>query len=225
MAKVQLRLSRTSELPTTKIGTTEVAPEHLQLKLEGYALQDKLHQPQIYVYPAEAYAQAQQYGAAAQSLERLRALLARQAGESVTKQELPSAPFFNAAQIIASHIKVVLFQSGRGVRVLPQYAQGLVPINNTELIYHFEGLTNDGQHYVIAILPVTAPGLPEDAKPGATGPEGGVPMPDLNSANPDMPGYYANVQQMLDGLQPGAFTPNLDQLDALIGSLTIVTSN
>jgi len=29
------------------------------------------------------------------------------------------------------------------------------------------------------------------------------------------------VQQMLEGLQPGAFTPNLDQLDALIGSLSI----
>ena len=130
-------------------------------------------------------------------------------------------PFFNAAQIITPQIKVVAFQNGRGVRVVTQYAQGLVPINNNELFYHFEGLTDDGQYYVIAILPVTAPTLAGTADLGARVPEGGVPMPDLNSANPDMAGYYAKVQQMLDGMQAGAFTPAIDQLDLLVQSLRI----
>ena len=36
-----------------------------------------------------------------------------------------------------------------------------------ELIYHFEGLTDDGQYYVTVILPITAPGLPEDGNRAA----------------------------------------------------------
>ncbi len=98
-------------------------------------------------------------------------------------------------------------------------------INNDELIYHYEGLTDDGQYYVVAILPVAAPGLPEDGQPGSPVPAGGVPVPDWNDMNANWIGYYGEVRQMLQGLEPGAFTPNLDQLDALIGSLTISTLN
>ena len=202
----------------------DAAPEHIQFTLDGYTVRGALLQPQIFVYPAGAYAQLQQNGAAAKSLERLRTLVAQPAGQAVTKDQLPWVPFFNAAQIIVPQIKRVDFQKGRGVRVVTQYAQGLVAINNHELFYHFEGLTHDGQYYVVAILPVTAPALAENADPGAAVPAGGVPMPDLNSANPDIAGYYAKVQQMLDGVKPGAFSPSLDQLDALIGSLTVASN-
>ena len=200
----------------------DIAPEKLQLKLDGYALQGKLHEPQIYVYPAEAYAQTRD--AAAMSLERLRAVLAQGSGAAVTNEQLPFVPFFNATQIIASNVKVVPFANGQGVRALTQYAQGLVPVNNHELIYHFEGLTSDGKYYVIAILPVNAPVLAETAGLDEAVPAGGAPLPDLNSANPDMKGYFAKVQQALGGLQPGDFTPNLDQLDALIGSLSVAAN-
>jgi len=118
----------------------------------------------------------------------------------------------------------VPFRNGQGVRLLTEYAQYAAPVNNNELIYQFEGLTNDMKYYVIAILPVTVPGLAEDAKPDAAVPAGGVPFPDINSANPDFPGYYGKVKQMLEGLQPGAFTPSLDQLDALIASMNIATN-
>ncbi len=37
-------------------------------------------------------------------------------------------------------------------------------------------------------------------------------MPDLTSGTPDMKGYYAKVAEMLDGLRPEEFTPNLRQL-------------
>jgi hypothetical protein len=197
----------------------DVAPAHLLLKLDGYPLPDKLLEPQIIVYPADAYAQVRP--AAAQSLERLRAVLAKGPGAPVAKEDLPMVPFINATQIIAAQAKVVPFQNGQGVRVLTQYAQGFVPINNHELIYHFEGLTNDGKNYVVVILPVNTPTLAAEAVPDAAVPAGGVPLPDLNGANPDMAGYYKQVQAMLEGLQPGAYTPNLDQLDALIQSLNV----
>ncbi len=201
----------------------DVAPEHIQFKLDGYALEGKLHQPQIYVYPAEAYAQLQERGAAAQSLERLRALLAQ--SSMVNVKELPSVPFFNVTEALAARVKVIPFQHGRGVRTLTEYAMSRAIINNQELIYHFEGLTDDGQYYVIAILPVTAPGLPEDGQPGSMVPPGGVPVPDFNDVNANWMGYYVDVREMLQGLEPGDYNPDLDQLDALIGSLTIATSD
>lgn len=205
------------------VGPWGVAPAHIELKLDGYALQGKFHQPKIYVYPAETYAQMQ--NGAAESLKRLKAILAGNPGAPLTTNELPFVPFFNAAQAFAADAKVIAFANGKGVRELTEYAQYPAPINNNELIYQFEGLTDDGKYYVIAILPATAPGLPVDAKPDAVVPAGGVSLPDLNSANPDFPGYYSQVQHNLESLQPGAFTPGLDQLDALIGSMSINTSN
>ncbi|MEO8354588.1 MAG: hypothetical protein ABI621_01610 [Chloroflexota bacterium] len=42
-------------------------------------------------------------------------------------------------------MQVINFQNGRGIRFLTQYAQYPAPINNHELFYHFQGLTNDGK--------------------------------------------------------------------------------
>ncbi len=215
-----------SLVPETKgdsVAPYDVAPAHLQFKLEGYALEGKFLLPQIYVYPAQVYAQLQEYGKAAQSLERLQAVLAQ--SSMVNVKELPEVPFFNVNQSLAAQVKVIPFQGGRGVRVVTLYAMSRAIINNHELIYHFEGLTDDGQSYVVAILPVTAPGLPEDGQPGSAVPQGGVPVPDFNDMNVNWMGYYGDVRQMLQGLEPGAYTPNLDQLDALIGSLSIAASN
>jgi len=198
----------------------DVAPEHIQFKLDGYPLEGKMFQPQIYVYPAQAYAQLQERGAAAQSLERLRAVLAQ--SSMVNVKELPAVPFFNVFQTLAAQVKVIPFQHGRGVRVVTLYAMARAIINNYELIYHFEGLTDDEQYYVIAILPITAPGLPEDGQPGSKVPPGGVPVPDFNDMNANWIGYYGDVRQMLQGLESGAYNPDLDQLDALIKSLAIV---
>lgn len=205
------------------IAPWDVAPEHIQFQLDGYVLEGKSYQPQIFVYPAQAYAQLQERGAAAQSLERLRALLAQSA--MVNVKELPSVPFFNVMPALAAQVKVIPFQLGRGVRMVTLYAGGRAIINNHELFYHFEGLTDDGQYYVIAILPITAPGLPEDGQPGGVVPPGGVPVPDFTDMNANWMGYYGDARQMLDGLEPGAYNPNLDQLDALIRSLTIAASD
>jgi hypothetical protein len=102
---------------------------------------------------------------------------------------------------------------------------GQAIINNHELIYHFEGLTVDEQYYVIAILPVTAPGLPEDGQPGSIVPPGGVLVPDFNDMNADWLGYYGDARRMLQGLDPDVYNPNLFLLDALIKSIIIAISN
>jgi hypothetical protein len=193
----------------------EIAPTHWRFTLTGYQLQDKFLEPQIYVYPADEYAQIN--STAGEQIDRIKKALA---GSPLLKETLPNVPFFNAAHIIAAKIQMLPFQNGSGVRELTQYDQYPAPINNHELFYHFEGLTTDGKYYVIAILPITAPLLAEDEKPESTIPTGGVPLP--SSTGPtDV--YYFSVTEKLNSLGPDAFTPPLNTLDALIQSILVKT--
>lgn len=191
----------------------DVAPTHLRFTLTEYALQGRFHEPRLFVFPADEYAQINP--TAAEQIDRLRKILA---GAIPLHESLPTVPFFNAAQQISAQIKIIPFQNGSGIRFLTQYAQYAAPINNRELFYHFQGLTADGSHYVIAILPVTAPLLAEDERPEATVPEDGVPIPADVGPNAV---YYFSVTEKLNSLAPEAFTPSLSALDALIGSITI----
>ena len=191
----------------------DIAPTHLRFTLTEYQLQSKFHEPRVFVYPAEEYAGINTN--AAEQIERLKKILA---GAPALQETLPTVPFFNAASIIAANIKTIPFQNGGGIRFLTQYAQYAAPINNHELFYHFQGLTSDGKYYVIAILPITAPILPEDEKPEATVPEGGIPIPTDVGPN-DV--YYFSITEKLNSLSQDAFTPSLDSLDALIQSILV----
>ena len=192
----------------------EISPTHYRFTLTGYELQDKFHEPRIYVYPAEAYAQANSH--AAEQIERVRKILA---GSALLPETLPRVPFFNAEAQFAAQMKIIPFESGSGVRTLTQYAQYAAPINNRELFYHFQGLTSDGAYYVIAILPITAPVLAEDEKPEASVPEGGVPIPTDIGPNEV---YYFSVTEKLNSLAPDDFTPSLNMMDALIHSVRVI---
>jgi hypothetical protein len=196
----------------------DVTPGHIQLKLEGYLLQDKSQQPQFYVYPAQAY--AEMHPAAFEGIRRLNGILHNN-GASIQIDQLPGVPFFNATQIFASNIQVVSFQNGRGVRFLTQYAQYAASANNHDLFYQFQGLTDDGNYYLIAILPVSAPVLAESSDAGAPLPLGGVPYPYYADPEADMENYYASVMDVLNATSPQAFTPTIYQLDSLIQSIRI----
>lgn len=195
--------------------TWGVAPAHLEITLTGYPLQGKFHQPKIYVYPANEYAQIN--AGAAESMSRVRNVTA---GTPLSKENMPGVPFFNAAQVFAAQMQALTFQNGSGVRMVTEYAQYLAPINNNELIYQFQGLTNDGNYYMIAILPVTAPILAETDRPDAVIPTGGVPLPADGVPNE---AYYTAITDTLNALSPDSFSPPLTVLDSMIRSI-LVTS-
>jgi hypothetical protein len=193
----------------------EIAPTHLRFTLTGYPLQGKFFEPQIFVYPADAYAQVNP--AAGEQIERLKKAAA---GSPLLKETLPNVPFFNAAHLIAARIQLLNFQNGSGVRELTQYDQYPAPVNNHELFYHFEGLTSDNQYYIIAVLPVTAPMLAEDEKPESPVPAGGVPI--QTGVGPNNT-YYFLVTEKLNSQAPDTFTPPIPMLDALIQSILVQT--
>jgi hypothetical protein len=196
----------------------ELTPGHVQLKLEGYPLQDRFHEPQIDVYPAQAY--AEMVPAAFESMHRLNNIL-YDPGAPIPNDQLPLVPFFNAAQVFASNIQVISFQNGRGVRFLTEYAQFAASANNHELFYHFQGLTADGAYFIVAILPISAPVLAETSDAGAVLPPGGVPYPYFANPGADMEAYYASVIDVLNATPPESFTPTISQLDVLIQSMRI----
>jgi hypothetical protein len=75
-------------------------PGHQQVMLgDYYVLQGKFHQPQIYVYPATEYAVL--VPGAFESMHRLRNLM-NTSNTSIDADQLPTVPFFNAAQVFAS---------------------------------------------------------------------------------------------------------------------------
>lgn len=185
-------------------------PGHTQVKLEGYVLQGKSREPQIYVYPGVEY--ATQNPTAFESLHRLDNILA---GSPVASEGLPPIPFFNEQQVFASNVQVISFQNGRGMRFLTEYAQSAVSANNQDLFYEFQGITNDGVYYIVAILPITAQVLT------ATGEGGAVAYPDINDPNADWPRYYQSVTEVLNVTPSESFAPSLSQLDALIQSMRV----
>ena len=78
----------------------------------------------------------------------------------------PSMP----GKMFHAQYQVFPFGSGGGIRYLTLYAQYYAPINNHDLFYTYQGLTNDGKYWVSAILPINNPILPDngDNPPGGS---------------------------------------------------------
>jgi hypothetical protein len=195
-----------------------LTPGHTLLKLEGYLLQGKSHEAEIYIYPALDY--AVMVPGAFESIHRLDNMLYAPGGPMLNDQ-LPAIPFFNAQQVFASKIQLISFQNGQGVRFVTEYAQYPASANNNDLFYHFQGVTRDGDYYIVAILPITAPELAETSDGGAALPSGGVPYPYFANPGADMQSYYTSVVDVLNAAPAESFSPTIGQLDLLIQSMKI----
>jgi hypothetical protein len=191
-------------------------PTHLQFLLKGYpGSHGKSNLPKIVVYPAEEYASLNPNGA--EQIERLQKILA---GLTPTKETLPMVPFSGSSPLLTANIQIISFQNGRGVRSLTQYSQYAGQVNNEDLFYHFQGLTQDGEYHIVVSLPITAPILPATHDISLPVPEGGVPFD--NSLGFNSP-YYISVTEKLNALLPDAYTPSLNTIDALVQSILVTT--
>ena len=202
-------------------GPWGVAPAYSKFTLVGYPLQGKFFEPHILVYPAQEFESVN--SGAAISLEKLRAIIANPSAP-ITADTIPGVPTFNAAMLFAPNMQALNSQNGTGVRALTEYAQDHAPLNNHGMVYQFQGLTNDGKYYIIAILPVNAAFLAPDENPTSALPADGIPFPDYSTASgAEFTAYYQAVTDKLNATPPDAFTPTITALDALIQSITITS--
>jgi len=184
----------------------EILPEYTRVTLQGYPISNHLMQPQIFIYPVEELEKVNE--GAVQIVALLQFLL--QSPQEIAT--MPFLPLLNAQQVMHAHIQYLDFKNGQGLRYLTWFSQGIVPVNNYELIYTYQGLTSDGEYYVAAVLPINHPSLPADGT--VTGNE----PPEFTS---DYATYLINVVTNLNPQTANTFTPDLTQLDTLMSSLEI----
>lgn len=188
-------------------------PQHTVFDLENYAVQGTQFKPQIMVFRAAEYAQ---YTELTASIIAALQNLQYSAGQPLP-ESLPNGVFVAQAQPIQ-------FQNGKGLRYLTQFDQSPLPVNNREMFYYFHGLTNDGQFYVQAILPLHSSLLVADEEPTSITPPDGVQFDwtDIRNGYDAMPAYLEAVSQKLSAADPNSFTPTLPMLDALIQSINVI---
>jgi hypothetical protein len=183
----------------------EIMPEHLIMSLEGYPVSGHLLKPQIFVYPVAELSDFNE--SASQMALDLQTLL----NDQQVKESMPFLPLFNAAQVMHSQVAFIDFKNGSGVRFLTQFDQAPIPLNNMELIYTFQGITDDGKYFIAAILPVTHPDLPNDNQVSS----------DQEFEAEKFVAEMAESVEKLGQLPVSSFTPNLTKLDTLIQSIEV----
>jgi hypothetical protein len=185
-----------------------VEPRHVELLFQDYALADTFHKPQVIVYPVKEF-----MGMSEEATKVINNLMALVQQQPATPSRLPFLPMWNAGPALETNIQYLSFQNGKGVRYLTFYTQSFAVINNHELFYTFQGLTDDGNHYVSVILPVSSPILPADGNQ--------IPGGDQDAFANNYKTYIDDVTQKLNAQPNESFTPNLAQLDAMVETLLV----
>lgn len=120
-------------------------------------------------------------------------------------------PLFGSVQVMHAQFQYLDFTNGQGMRFLTQYNSGIVPVNNAQLFYTYQGLTSDGLYYAAVVAPVNLPELPLDATSA--------------SLTTDWPASYqrllSDTIQLLNKQSASAFTPDLALLDAMVRSIEV----
>jgi hypothetical protein len=188
----------------------EVIPEFVNVDFSDYAHIESAYQPTIQFYPIAEFAADPEYS---EIFLNTRDLLE---GRPVYVPEgiplLPPIFPSGAAQIIQAHVQYLDFAGGSGVRFITQYASTATLVNNYELIYTFQGLTDDGATYIASIMPVSSAILPAS---------GQVTPSDTDAFIASFGSYLTNTRDQLNAEPVYNFTPNLSELDALFKSLSV----
>lgn len=179
-------------------------PQHVKLTLNLYALNETQFEPHIMIFRAAEYAQYTENSASI--INEMKSL------QYVDGQPLPE----KLGSDFMAQIHAVNFKNGHGVRYLTQVFMNFQAVNNTELHYYYQGITEDGKYYVQAILPINAPFLATDGDPNGPLPTDGIPF-----NGDDFSGYLNTVAQKLNSTDTFSFTPYLEHLDAMIESMQV----
>jgi len=184
-------------------------PTHFEFTFESYAVTEHFHTPKILVYPVEEYRAISDY--AEDTIDNLAQTLITQP-DGGTMSNLPFLPIWNAAQVFSAQVTYFDFQNGSGVRYLTMFGQGLSPVDNQNLFYTFQGLTDDGRYYLSAVLPVTHPSLPND---------GASEIEDWTAFSENWEDYISETITWLQMEGAETFTPSLELLDEMMASFMI----
>ncbi len=170
--------------------------------------------PYIVIYPVEEYVNLWQDAGnetIAKTVTALQTLLAEQPATSAAP--MPILPPPGAVNDLAVQTQYIDFGSGNGVRFVGRLSQDASPVLNGQTDYYVQGLTEDGRFYVSMRWPVTTSALPGSME---------EMTPEQQQAiENDFATYMQQTTDMLNGLEPSDWAPNLADLDAVFKSLSI----
>ncbi len=184
-------------------------PEHDDFTFYDYPLNDTFHKAHFAIYSVAEFLEVNQD--AEESLANLDTFLALKAEHPETVPLV--LPIFNAAQMITVQVEYLTFEGGSGVRFVSQYGQAAWPVNNQDIFYAFQGLTDDGSYFISAILPVTHPSLPADGESYI----GDGYEAFINTYET----YLIDIESQLDLENPASFFPKLTALDEMLETMQV----
>ncbi len=179
-------------------------PQHVKVLLNLYALNGTQYEPHILIFRSDKYSQYAENTA--------NIINAMQSLQYVDGQPLPESLGSN----FMAQTHAVNFKNGRGVRYLTQVFTNFNPVNNSDLLYYYQGMTDDGKYYIEVILPIGASFLAADDNINTPLPADGIPF-DMNNFQ----GYLDAITQRLNSTDTFSFTPYLEHLDAMIESMQV----
>ena len=207
-----------------------IYPQHIAFELVGtYTAQPQSFiKPDIRVYFVPDYQKA--YAAdpkamreVVSTMNRMRQILRTR--QLPAKGELPTIPIPDGYYAFRAHASFIRFANGVGVVFLTQGQQDEMPVNNQNLSYEFQGMTDDGRFYVTAEFPVAAPFLAYDrdkANYGATVKEAKCyQCADHQRFMREYRAYVNKIRAQLEQLPAERFQPGLVSFDELIKSIKI----
>lgn len=191
------------ELPYINPGGGDM-PSHVKITLNLYTLSGTGIEPQILVFRTDEYS----------GYSELTAMMMSEL-QSLQYADGQSLPEHLGSDFIAQ-THGLSFKNGHGVRYLTQIMTNFMPINNKDLYYYYQGMTNDGKFFLQAMLPINTAYLPADDNPNTPLPADGIPF-----NMDDFPGYLNAVTEKLDSTETYNFNPFLDALDEMIESMQV----
>lgn len=192
-----------------------VAPEHVRFTFD---FGKEYSKAKISVYPLNEFPKV--YSVNPDSVERMKKDI--EALKKVIKDasirhegEIPHLPFIDASQVFHSKVRHYNFENGKGILFVTHVANECGFIINGDLIYRFEGLTNDGRFYITAETPVSVGFLPNESQDEIDG----YTWKDLCAHHYD--DYINSITSRLEKLNPNDFRPNLEKFESIISSLKV----
>ncbi len=204
-----------NSLPPGAIGL----PEHIQVNFGVLNPQDRLPgDPIIYIIPVDEYQQLwEQEGDNSITLrvEQLQEILDEQP-EQFPTAGMPVLPFeeVNAVNDLAVSGEYLDFDWFTGLRFVGRFSQDPNPVTNEGLFYIFLGFNQDNSCLISFFYPVRTDSLLDSAED--------VPEDELERVDTDPSGYLSEKVESLNSLIDSDWDPDLNTLDAVIGSLSYI---